>query len=61
MKRKSPDSEGVKNLEIVVCSSAVDMLNIETFIGQSVVLCCTQNLTLTSHSLLLNTDAIKDM
>lgn len=33
MKRKLLDSEEVKNFEIVVCSSIVDMLNIEIFIG----------------------------
>lgn len=33
MKRKLLDSEEVKNFEIVVCLSVVDMLNIEIFIG----------------------------
>lgn len=33
MKRKLLDSEEVKNFEIVVCLSIVDMLNIEIFIG----------------------------
>lgn len=33
MKRKLLDSEGVKNFEIVVCSSVIDILNIEIFIG----------------------------